>query len=59
MVSPLPGQFDLTIVFAVELGSERDQFTNSIRSLGHQGPHRVDIAQAHPGNQRVLQMVFR
>ena len=55
----LPGQLDLAVVSPIEFRSERDQFTNSIWPLGHQGPHRVDIAQAHPGNQRVLQMVFR
>jgi hypothetical protein len=59
VVATLAGQLDLTAGVTVELGPEGDQFAHPLGALGDQGPHRLDVAQADPGDQGVVEVLLR
>ena len=59
VVPALAGQFDLAIVGAIELRTEGDQFAHPLGTFGHEDPHSLDITQADPGDQGVLEVLLR
>ena len=54
----LGGEDELAVA-TVELGAQLLQLPHPGRALFHQHPHRVVVAEAHPGLERVLEMQFR
>jgi hypothetical protein len=59
VVAALAGQLDLTAGVTVELGPEGDEFAHPLGALGDQGPNRLDVAQADPGDQGVVEVLLR
>ena len=55
-VAALPCQLEVAPFVAVELRPQGDELLHPARPFVHQHPHRVQVAQARPGGQRVGQV---
>ncbi len=62
-MAALAGQLQLAVPVAVEAGAQLDEAAHRLRALGDQDAHGGLVAQAHAGDQGVLQVqlgrVFR
>ena len=59
VVPALAGQQDLAGGVAVELRAEGDELAHARRALGDQRGDRLDVAEADPGHQGVVQVLLR
>ena len=59
VVAALAGQQDLAGRVAVELRTERDELADPLRSLGDEGGHGLDVAEADAGDEGVAQVLLR
>ena len=53
VVAALAGQREHAVGGVVEVGAERDQLADGLRTLGDQDAHRVGVADAGPGDEGV------
>ena len=57
VVAAFAGQRDLSPGVPVELRAEGHELAHPVRALGDECPHRIDVAQADPRHQGVLEVL--